>query len=521
MEARGDIGWYNPGTDEYTVWMSSQTPHIQRLLLTAFVTGIPEHKVRTISPDVGGAFGSKIFCYADMALVMFASKQIGGRPVKWVEGRRENYQSHHPRPRPRHVRGGGRQARRRGHRPARQDLRQPRRPPLDDRPGHPDDALRPRPVRVLQDPERLLRGHRRLHEHDVRGRVPRRRPARGDLRRRAGDGPVRQRDRDGSGGDPAQELHPTGRLPVRQPVRPAHRERWRQDLRRLGQLRAGAEQGARGGRLRPARGEEGRGEVARQAPRHGPLHVHRGVRRRALEVDRRGRRGLGRGDVGIGQHPGPPHRQDRRHDGHPVARPGPRDDLLPDRGPGARHPDGGHRRPALGHAGHAVRLRHVRQPDLERGQHRGDQGRGQDPGQGPALCGPHARSLARRHRGRRRRVPRQGLARQDEDAPGDRLRARPRVRRARRHGAVPRRDRLPRHPELHVPVRDAHRRGGDRRGDRQGRPRALPRGRRRRQEDQPDDRRRAAARRHRPGRRPGALGTGHLQRRRPAAHRVR
>jgi len=93
MEVRGDIGWYNPGTDEYTVWMSSQTPHIQRLLLAAFVTGIPEHKVRCISPDVGGAFGSKIFCYADMALVMFASKAIGGRPVKWVETRTESYQS--------------------------------------------------------------------------------------------------------------------------------------------------------------------------------------------------------------------------------------------------------------------------------------------------------------------------------------------------------------------------------------------------------------------------------------------
>ena len=93
METRGDIGWYNPGTDEYTIWMSSQTPHIQRLLLTAFVTGIPEHKVRCISPDVGGAFGTKIFCYADMALVMFASKLVGGRPVKWVESRRENYQS--------------------------------------------------------------------------------------------------------------------------------------------------------------------------------------------------------------------------------------------------------------------------------------------------------------------------------------------------------------------------------------------------------------------------------------------
>ena len=93
METRGDIGWYNPGTDEYTIWMSSQTPHIQRLLLAAFVMGIPEHKIRCISPDIGGAFGSKIFTYADMPLTLFASKSIGGRPVKWVEGRRENYQS--------------------------------------------------------------------------------------------------------------------------------------------------------------------------------------------------------------------------------------------------------------------------------------------------------------------------------------------------------------------------------------------------------------------------------------------
>jgi carbon-monoxide dehydrogenase large subunit len=93
METRGDIGWYNPGTDEYTIWMSSQTPHIQRLLLAAFVMGVPEHKIRCISPDVGGAFGTKIFCYADYALTLFASKAIGGRPVKFVEGRREHFGS--------------------------------------------------------------------------------------------------------------------------------------------------------------------------------------------------------------------------------------------------------------------------------------------------------------------------------------------------------------------------------------------------------------------------------------------
>jgi carbon-monoxide dehydrogenase large subunit len=93
METRGDIGLYNPGTEEYTLWMSSQTPHIQRLLVGIFTMGIPEHKLRCISPDVGGAFGSKIFCYADYVLVLHASKLIGGRPVKWTESRRENYQS--------------------------------------------------------------------------------------------------------------------------------------------------------------------------------------------------------------------------------------------------------------------------------------------------------------------------------------------------------------------------------------------------------------------------------------------
>jgi carbon-monoxide dehydrogenase large subunit len=93
MEVRGDIGWYDPGTGDYTIWMSSQTPHIQRLLLAAFVMGIPEHKLRCISPDVGGGFGTKIFCYADYAMVLGLSKKLGGRPVKWTESRRENYQS--------------------------------------------------------------------------------------------------------------------------------------------------------------------------------------------------------------------------------------------------------------------------------------------------------------------------------------------------------------------------------------------------------------------------------------------
>jgi carbon-monoxide dehydrogenase large subunit len=93
MEARGSVGKWDKGNDEYTVWMASQTPHIQRLLLAAFVMGVPENKIRVIAPDVGGGFGQKIFCYADMAMVAWASKQLGGRPVKFTETRRENYQA--------------------------------------------------------------------------------------------------------------------------------------------------------------------------------------------------------------------------------------------------------------------------------------------------------------------------------------------------------------------------------------------------------------------------------------------
>ena len=150
-----------------------------------------------------------------------------------------------PRPRPHHLRRDRRQARRRGHRAPGQDVREPRRPSLDDRPGHPHHALRPRPVGLLQDPERLRRGDRRLHEHHVRRRLPRRRPARGDLRHRAGDGPVRQRDRDGQGRRPPQELHPARPVPVREPVRARDRVGRREDLHRFRQLRAGPQQGAR------------------------------------------------------------------------------------------------------------------------------------------------------------------------------------------------------------------------------------------------------------------------------------
>jgi carbon-monoxide dehydrogenase large subunit len=92
IETRGSIGRYDPGTGDYTLWATSQAPHVMRLLISAFVMGIPEQKIRVISPDIGGGFGCKIFLYFDMPLVLALAKRVG-RPVKFMEDRSENYTS--------------------------------------------------------------------------------------------------------------------------------------------------------------------------------------------------------------------------------------------------------------------------------------------------------------------------------------------------------------------------------------------------------------------------------------------
>jgi aerobic carbon-monoxide dehydrogenase large subunit len=90
MEPRAAIGAYDAATDEHTLITTSQNPHVIRLLMGAFVLGIPEHKLRVLAPDVGGGFGSKIYHYAEEALVTWAAKKIG-RPVKWVAERSESF----------------------------------------------------------------------------------------------------------------------------------------------------------------------------------------------------------------------------------------------------------------------------------------------------------------------------------------------------------------------------------------------------------------------------------------------
>lgn len=90
IEPRCAIGQYEDSTGKYTLYTTSQNPHLTRLLMTAFVLGIPEHKVRVVAPDVGGGFGSKIYHYAEEAMMIWAAQRIG-RPIKWTSDRSEAF----------------------------------------------------------------------------------------------------------------------------------------------------------------------------------------------------------------------------------------------------------------------------------------------------------------------------------------------------------------------------------------------------------------------------------------------
>ena len=262
---------------------------------------------------------------------------------------------------------------------------------------------------------------------------------------------------------------------------------------------------------------QGRGEEPRQAPRARALDLHRGLRRRAVEVDRRRRRGLGRGDVGVGQHQGPPDRQGRSSRWAPSPR-----------ARATRRPT-----PRSSPTSSASRWTTSSSSTPTRRARRSATAR--------TAAGPRrsACTAAIKATDKIKDKARRYAAHMLEASPDDieivgaeyRVKGSPDKKKtlqeiafaldlgfepAGRDGAVPRRDGLLRHAELHLAVRDPHRDRRGRRGDRRGRAQALRRGRRRRQEDQPDDRRRPAPRRHRPGRRPGALGDGRLRRRRPA-----
>ncbi|GLQ07087.1 xanthine dehydrogenase family protein molybdopterin-binding subunit [Sneathiella chinensis] len=90
MEPRAALGEYDPGTDELTLYTTSQNPHVARLILSAFVAIAPENKLRVVAPDVGGGFGSKIFVYAEETTTVWAARKLN-RPIKWTADRSEAF----------------------------------------------------------------------------------------------------------------------------------------------------------------------------------------------------------------------------------------------------------------------------------------------------------------------------------------------------------------------------------------------------------------------------------------------
>jgi aerobic carbon-monoxide dehydrogenase large subunit len=92
MEPRAAIGEFDRATGEHTLFTTSQNPHVIRLLMGAFVLHIPEARLRVVAPDVGGGFGSKIYHYAEEAIVTWAAPKVR-RPVKWTAERSESFMS--------------------------------------------------------------------------------------------------------------------------------------------------------------------------------------------------------------------------------------------------------------------------------------------------------------------------------------------------------------------------------------------------------------------------------------------
>jgi carbon-monoxide dehydrogenase large subunit len=90
LEPRAAIADYNRGTEELTLYTTSQNPHLARLILSAFVQLAPEHKLRIIAPDVGGGFGSKIFVYSEETALAWASMKLGVA-IKWTAERSESF----------------------------------------------------------------------------------------------------------------------------------------------------------------------------------------------------------------------------------------------------------------------------------------------------------------------------------------------------------------------------------------------------------------------------------------------
>ena len=233
MEPRAVVAVPQPFGGDITLYSATQIPHILKMM-TAITLGIPEHQVRVVAPAVGGGFGSKLNVYAEELLCMALARKHSV-PVRWNETRSENAAATiHGRGQIQHIDLAAdadgkltglrvRLHRRHGRLPAARHA------------GHP--AARRVPVRRRVRPAAglRLRVHVGVHDDDADRRLPRRRPPRGDVRHRAGDGRARRQDRRRPARAAPAQLHPDGRVPVhgverarlrlRRPRRGGHRGR--------------------------------------------------------------------------------------------------------------------------------------------------------------------------------------------------------------------------------------------------------------------------------------------------------
>ena len=91
MEPRGVLATFDRGRGKLTVWLSTQIPHLVRTFL-AQALNMPEHRLQVIAPEVGGGFGAKGQLYPEEVLIPYLARALG-RPVKWIERRREQFTS--------------------------------------------------------------------------------------------------------------------------------------------------------------------------------------------------------------------------------------------------------------------------------------------------------------------------------------------------------------------------------------------------------------------------------------------
>jgi carbon-monoxide dehydrogenase large subunit len=92
IEPRAATAIYERAEGRFTLYTTSQNPHVTRLVMSAFIGLAPEHKLRVVAPDVGGGFGSKIFIYPEETVCMWAARRLGV-PVRWTSDRREAFQA--------------------------------------------------------------------------------------------------------------------------------------------------------------------------------------------------------------------------------------------------------------------------------------------------------------------------------------------------------------------------------------------------------------------------------------------